>query len=155
MTTATRTNQHQHGFVVSALTALSERLSEHFSIRPNRLEGETEESLLERAQKNYELAKECEINAAIELDYIKFTATSEKEAAITRIIERDKENAPLELGWKAISRSAAEKLVDLDPDYTKYRRRTQDAVDDKRLAEKYHSIAYQRLETLREVFRKS
>jgi hypothetical protein len=131
---------------------LRERLSQPFRLHPNLLEGETIDSLLESTQANYELAKGNEMQAALEIDSIKFTDASEEEAAITRLIDAAPKKPD---GTSTLSRTPAEKLAKIEPEYVKYRRRLQEAIDDKRTAERWHSIAYQRLETLREVFKKS
>ncbi len=129
-------------FLADANDLMRDRLSVKFEIPDTK---EAWIDALEAAQSAYESAKRNEIQAAIDLDYFKFTDVAEKEAAITRL--RTKE--------PSLARTPAEKLVDLEPEYMKYRRMVQDAIDDKRTAERWHSVAYQRLETLREVYKKS
>lgn len=138
--------------VSSTNEILAGRLEESFAIGEN-ADGEiTLKDQLEQAQQNYEFAKANEIRAAIELDFIKFTDDSEFEAAVTRVIA----SVPTKPdGTSTLARTPAEKLAKIEPGYLKYLRRLQDAVDDKRTAEKWHSIAYQRLETIREVYKKA
>jgi hypothetical protein len=95
---------------------------------------------IEFAQEIYELAKANEMAAMSAAAVVKFTATPTWEAAMTRAV------ASSEAGKKRIAES--------DDAWRAYEHTQLRADNAKRDAEKWHSAAFQRLETLRMAYNK-
>lgn len=116
---------------------------------------------IENAQHLYDLAKATETWVLIEHDRLKVRESDEWENAITRVIDEDarlieERKAKSGVGelaaQKPVSRTSAEKLAEIEPGWKEYQRLLLRSTEDKRLADKWHSIAFQRLTTLRILF---
>jgi hypothetical protein len=124
---------------------LGERLDGPFRIPDDH--ALTEE--LERAQELYEAAKMNEVAAVIKHNLVDAVGYHEFEQAVTRLVDAAPKKPD---GTSALARTPAEKLAEIEPGYVSHKTRLLDAANDRRWAEMWHSIAYQRLETVRSVY---
>jgi hypothetical protein len=104
------------------------------------------------AQNVYEQAKRTETAAIALYQYVDEKGHGEFEAAVTRLVAAAPKKPD---GTSTLARTPAEKLAEIEDGYAMHKQRVFEIADMKRKAENWHSIAYQRLETLREVFKKS